>query len=246
MTSGCFRFGIGGAFVIPGQTAVAISLAEDNSGSHPTACERDFPCARSASPCSTKNCRSRSPPASASARSTCSPASPTGTASRSSVTATPTATRPPRPRTRSASSASRRSSSIAPCRRSPGPGFYARLAGNLLSPLPYSVATHASPALADAVRDARRRQPRGPVALRVDALRPGAARRARRRARGRPVGGDGPQRRVAHLAALHRDRGEPGEAVVRPPAVAEVRAVRAVGLRRRDARRRRQPRRRRA
>jgi polysaccharide biosynthesis protein PslH len=33
-----------------------------------------------------------------------------------------------------------------------GPGFYARLAGNLLSTLPYSVATHASPALADAVR----------------------------------------------------------------------------------------------
>lgn len=34
-----------------------------------------------------------------------------------------------------------------------GPGFYARLAGNLLSPLPYSVATHASPALAAAARD---------------------------------------------------------------------------------------------
>jgi glycosyltransferase involved in cell wall biosynthesis len=33
-----------------------------------------------------------------------------------------------------------------------GPGFYARLAGNLLSPLPYSVATHASPELAGAVR----------------------------------------------------------------------------------------------
>jgi polysaccharide biosynthesis protein PslH len=33
-----------------------------------------------------------------------------------------------------------------------GPGFYARLAGNLLSPLPYSVATHASPQLAEAVR----------------------------------------------------------------------------------------------
>jgi glycosyltransferase involved in cell wall biosynthesis len=33
-----------------------------------------------------------------------------------------------------------------------GPGFYARLAGNLLSPLPYSVATHASPPLAEAVR----------------------------------------------------------------------------------------------
>jgi glycosyltransferase involved in cell wall biosynthesis len=34
-----------------------------------------------------------------------------------------------------------------------GPAFYARLAGNLLSALPYSVATHASPALADAVRE---------------------------------------------------------------------------------------------
>ncbi|MFO0824698.1 MAG: glycosyltransferase [Gemmataceae bacterium] len=33
-----------------------------------------------------------------------------------------------------------------------GAGFYARLAGNLLSPLPYSVATHTSPALALAVR----------------------------------------------------------------------------------------------
>src|SRR5439155_27154506 len=33
-----------------------------------------------------------------------------------------------------------------------GPGFYARLAGNLLSPLPYSVASHTSPSLADAVR----------------------------------------------------------------------------------------------
>ncbi len=33
-----------------------------------------------------------------------------------------------------------------------GPGFYARLAGNLFSPLPYSVATHASPALSQAVR----------------------------------------------------------------------------------------------
>jgi glycosyltransferase involved in cell wall biosynthesis len=33
-----------------------------------------------------------------------------------------------------------------------GPTFYARLAGNLLSPLPYSVATHTSPALARAVR----------------------------------------------------------------------------------------------
>jgi glycosyltransferase involved in cell wall biosynthesis len=34
-----------------------------------------------------------------------------------------------------------------------GPGFYARLAGNLLSPLPYSVATHSSPTLADAVKE---------------------------------------------------------------------------------------------
>jgi glycosyltransferase involved in cell wall biosynthesis len=34
-----------------------------------------------------------------------------------------------------------------------GPGFYARLARNLLSPLPYSVATHASFMLSNAVRD---------------------------------------------------------------------------------------------
>ncbi len=34
-----------------------------------------------------------------------------------------------------------------------GAGFYARLAGNLLSPLPYSVATHTSPALALAIRE---------------------------------------------------------------------------------------------
>ncbi len=33
-----------------------------------------------------------------------------------------------------------------------GPGFYVRLAGNLISPLPYSVATHTSPALSEAVR----------------------------------------------------------------------------------------------
>ena len=33
-----------------------------------------------------------------------------------------------------------------------GPGFYARLAGNLFSPLPYSVATHASPELTQAAR----------------------------------------------------------------------------------------------
>lgn len=33
-----------------------------------------------------------------------------------------------------------------------GAGFYARLAGNLLSPLPYSVATHTSPALALAIQ----------------------------------------------------------------------------------------------
>jgi glycosyltransferase involved in cell wall biosynthesis len=34
-----------------------------------------------------------------------------------------------------------------------GPGFYARLAGNLLSPLPYSVATHTSPTLMEAVKE---------------------------------------------------------------------------------------------
>jgi len=40
-----------------------------------------------------------------------------------------------------------------------GAGFYARLAGNLLSPLPYSVATHTSPALAAAVRAHARANP---------------------------------------------------------------------------------------
>ena len=43
-------------------------------------------------------------------------------------------------------------------------------------------------------------------------------------------GGHGPQRRVAHLAAVRRDRAKPVEAVVHPPAVAQVRAVRAVGV----------------
>jgi glycosyltransferase involved in cell wall biosynthesis len=37
--------------------------------------------------------------------------------------------------------------------RKSGPLFYARLAANLLSPLPYSVATHTSPALNEAVAD---------------------------------------------------------------------------------------------
>lgn len=37
--------------------------------------------------------------------------------------------------------------------RKHGPAFYARLAGNLLSPLPYSVESHASPELAGAVHD---------------------------------------------------------------------------------------------
>lgn len=38
-----------------------------------------------------------------------------------------------------------------------GPAFYARLAGNLLSPLPYSVAVHAAPAYVEAVRNFARR-----------------------------------------------------------------------------------------
>jgi glycosyltransferase involved in cell wall biosynthesis len=37
--------------------------------------------------------------------------------------------------------------------RKEGPAFYARLAGNLFSALPYSVETHTSPALAQAIRD---------------------------------------------------------------------------------------------
>ena len=40
-----------------------------------------------------------------------------------------------------------------PLPRKSGAGFYARLAGNLLSPLPYSVALHATPAYIAAVRD---------------------------------------------------------------------------------------------
>src|SRR5262245_4205748 len=39
-----------------------------------------------------------------------------------------------------------------------GVGFYARLAGNLLSPLPYSVATHASRELLAAARELRERE----------------------------------------------------------------------------------------
>ena len=40
-----------------------------------------------------------------------------------------------------------------------GAGFYARLAGNLLSTLPYSVSSHASPSLAQAARDFARDNP---------------------------------------------------------------------------------------
>jgi glycosyltransferase involved in cell wall biosynthesis len=40
-----------------------------------------------------------------------------------------------------------------------GPGFYARLAANLLSPLPYSVASHSSPALRQALRGLAARDP---------------------------------------------------------------------------------------
>lgn len=40
-----------------------------------------------------------------------------------------------------------------------GPGFYARLAANLFSPLPYSVASHTSPALVAALRDLEQRDP---------------------------------------------------------------------------------------
>ena len=52
-----------------------------------------------------------------------------------------------------------------------GPAFYARLAANLLSPLPYSVASHTSRAAAAGARRARRARAGRPVALRVDALR---------------------------------------------------------------------------
>jgi glycosyltransferase involved in cell wall biosynthesis len=40
-----------------------------------------------------------------------------------------------------------------------GAGFYARLAGNLLSPLPYSVASHSSPTLTEAVQEFAQENP---------------------------------------------------------------------------------------
>ena len=127
-----------------------------------------------------------------------------------------------------------------------GPTFYARLAGNLLSPLPYSVATHASLALADAVRQFA-------ADNRVDVWHcewtPYA--QVLRDALGDDLGQtrvdrDGSQRRVAYLAAVYGGRGEPREALVHPTAVAEVRAVRAVGVFRRHDTARGQSRRREA
>ena len=160
--------------------------------------------------------------------------SPTGTASPSSATATPTATRPPRPsrvprarhrngRRRSGGAAEVRARVLRPARRQPA------LAAAVLRRHPRQPGAGRRPSRELAAND--------PVDLWHCEWTPYA--QVLRDALGdelaaRPVGGDGPQRRVAHLAAVRRGRGEPGEAVVRPPAVAEVRAVRAVGVLRRD------------
>jgi len=58
--------------------------------------------------------------------------------------------------------------------------FYARLAGNLFAPLPYSVGTHAGPDFRRAVNDMAARDPRAPLALRMDAVRRRAPRLASR------------------------------------------------------------------
>ncbi len=125
-----------------------------------------------------------------------------------------------------------------------GAGFYARLAGNLLSPLPYSVATHASPALAARGEALCRREQRRRAALRMDPLRASAARCDWRTHRETALDRDGAQRRISDLAPLHRERREPTQAVVHSAAAAQVRTLRAVGVLARDRRDCRQPRRR--
>ena len=114
---------------------------------------------------------------------------------------------------------SRRSSSIGPCPPSRALRFYARLAANLLSPLPYSVATHRSTLLDRAIRDVAAREKIDlwqaewtPYAESLRGLGPG------------PPADHGPQRRVADLAALSRERDQPAEALVHRPPVAEIRA----------------------
>ena len=57
-----------------------------------------------------------------------------------------------------------------PLPRKKGPAFYARLAANLLSPLPYSVATHDSPLLRQAVQQREGARRSRSVAIRVDAV----------------------------------------------------------------------------
>ncbi len=119
---------------------------------------------------------------------------------------------------------SRRSWSTARSRPSRARASTPGLAANLLSPLPYSVATHTSRRLRRAIRGLAAHARDRPLAGRVDAvcgIAPGAGRR--------PPVGHGPQRRVADLAAVLRERGTPAAAVVHRPPVAEIPSVRAHG-----------------
>lgn len=76
-----------------------------------------------------------------------------------------------------------------------GIGFYARLLKNVFSPLPYSVASHASAAMCRDGSTCTERSARS-LALRMDAVCASDV------SSPRAVGGDGAQCRIADLAAL--------------------------------------------
>ena len=116
-----------------------------------------------------------------------------------------------------------------PLPRKRGPAFYARLAANLFSPLPYSVASHDSPPLRAAVQE---HEARRPVDVWQFEWTPflGLLRAARRRPR-RVLMAHNVD--VADLAALPRDGAAAAAALVRPRPVAEVRALRAADVPRR-------------
>ena len=116
-----------------------------------------------------------------------------------------------------------------------GPRFYPRLAANLLSPLPYSVATHKS-------RPCGKPWPTLPANSRVDLWHcewtPYAE--TLHGIMHEPARRHGAQRRIGHLAALSRDRKQSAAALVHRPAVAEVSALRAARSRRGRVHHRRQ------
>ena len=104
-----------------------------------------------------------------------------------------------------------------------GPRFYAKLAANLVSPVPYSVASFDSPALRARRGRDRLAAPRRPLAGRL-ALRHGRVLRDRRRRHDRHDA----KRRDAGLGALRLDRDEPVETgLYRRPGAASSRVTRA-------------------